>query len=68
VPNVAPGKATAYFRKTECFCFIPQKFTKDEQKVMPVRFVVDPSMPRQLDRITLSYVFYDNSTRVGALN
>jgi cytochrome c oxidase assembly protein Cox11 len=35
---------------------------------MPVRFVVDPSMPRQLDRITLSYVFYDNSTRVGALN
>ena len=68
VPNVAPGKATAYFRKTECFCFIPQPFAKGEQKVMPVRFIVDPSMPRQLDRITLSYVFYDNSTRVGALN
>lgn len=68
VPNVAPGKATAYFRKTECFCFIPQPFAKDEQKVMPVRFIVDPSMPRHLDRITLSYVFYDNSTRVGALN
>ena len=68
VPNVAPGKATAYFRKTECFCFVPQSFAKGEQKVMPVRFIVDPSMPRQLDRITLSYVFYDNSTRVGALN
>jgi cytochrome c oxidase assembly protein Cox11 len=35
---------------------------------MPVRFVVDPALPKHLDRITLSYVFYDNSTRVGALN
>ena len=68
VPNVAPGKATAYFRKTECFCFTPPHFAKGEQKVMPVRFVLDPALPRHLDRITLSYVFYDNSTRVGALN
>jgi len=68
IPNVAPGKATAYFRKTECFCFTPQHFAKDEQRIMPVRFVVDPNLPRSLDRITLSYVFYDNSTRVAALN
>ena len=26
VPNIAPGKAAGYFRKTECFCFTPQKF------------------------------------------
>jgi cytochrome c oxidase assembly protein subunit 11 len=68
VPNVSPGNATAYFRKTECFCFTPQKFLKDEQRSLPVRFVVDPALPRHLDRITLSYVFYDNTTRVGALN
>jgi cytochrome c oxidase assembly protein subunit 11 len=68
VPNVSPGNATAYFRKTECFCFTPQKFLKDEQRSLPVRFVVDPALPKHLDRITLSYVFYDNSTRVGALN
>jgi cytochrome c oxidase assembly protein subunit 11 len=68
IPNVAPGKATAYFRKTECFCFTPQHFAKDEQRTMPVRFVVDPNLPKSLDRITLSYVFYDNSTRVAALN
>jgi cytochrome c oxidase assembly protein subunit 11 len=67
VPNVAPGKATAYFHKTECFCFVPQNFAVDEQKVMPVRFVVDPSLPKHMDRVTLSYVFYDNTTRVGAL-
>jgi cytochrome c oxidase assembly protein subunit 11 len=68
VPNVSPGNATAYFRKTECFCFTPQKFAKGEQRSLPVRFVVDPALPQHLDRITLSYIFYDNTTRVGALN
>lgn len=67
IPNIAPGKATGYFRKTECFCFVPQKFARNEQRVMPVRFVVDPNLPKSLDRITLSYIFYDNSTRVAAL-
>lgn len=67
VPNIAPGKATAYFHKTECFCFVPQNFAVGEEKVMPVRFVVDPSLPKYMDRVTLSYVFYDNTTRVGAL-
>ena len=68
IPNIAPGKAAGYFRKTECFCFTPQKFTVDEQRPMPVRFVVDPALPRSVDRITLSYTFYDESTRVGSLN
>lgn len=68
VPNIAPGRAAGYFRKTECFCFIPQKFAVDEQRPMSVRFVVDPAIPRSVDRITLSYTFYDESTRVGSLN
>jgi cytochrome c oxidase assembly protein subunit 11 len=68
VPNVAPGKAAGYFRKTECFCFTPQKFAVNEARPMAVRFVVDPALPRSVDRITLSYTFYDDSTRVGSLN
>ena len=68
IPNVAPGRAAGYFRKTECFCFTPQKFAVNEQRPMPVRFVVDPAIPRSVDRITLSYTFYDESTRVGSLN
>lgn len=67
IPNVAPGKATAFFRKTECFCFTPQHFAQDEERVMPVRFVVDPALPAHIDRVTLSYTFYDNSTRVAAI-
>ena len=68
VPNIAPGKAAGYFRKTECFCFTPQHFAVNEQRPMAVRFVVDPALPRSIDRITLSYTFYDESTRVGSLN
>jgi cytochrome c oxidase assembly protein subunit 11 len=68
VPNIAPGKAAAYFRKTECFCFTPQHFNVNEQRPMTVRFVVDPAIPRSVDRITLSYTFYDEFTRVGSLN
>ncbi|MGA1437438.1 MAG: cytochrome c oxidase assembly protein [Ilumatobacteraceae bacterium] len=67
IPNVAPGKATAFFRKTECFCFTPQHFAQNEERVMPVRFVVDPALPSHIDRVTLSYTFYDNSTRVAAI-
>ena len=65
VPNVSPGQAVAYFRKTECFCFTPQSFAIDEQRPMPVRFIVDPNLPRIVDRITLSYTFYDSATLVG---
>ncbi len=68
IPNIAPGQAAGYFRKTECFCFLPQKFAVDETRPLPVRFVVDPAIPRSVDRITLSYTFYDESTRVGSLN
>ena len=68
VPNIAPGKAAGFFRKTECFCFTPQHFNVDEQRPMAVRFVVDPAIPRSVDRITLSYTFYDEFTRVGSLN
>jgi cytochrome c oxidase assembly protein subunit 11 len=68
IPHVAPGRAAGYFRKTECFCFVPQKFAVNEQRPMPMRFVIDPALPRSVDRITMTYTFYDESTRVGSLN
>jgi cytochrome c oxidase assembly protein subunit 11 len=68
VPNISPGKAAGYFRKTECFCFSPQKFAVNEARPMAVRFVVDPAIPHSVDRIVLSYTFYDEFTRVGSLN
>jgi cytochrome c oxidase assembly protein subunit 11 len=61
VPDVAPSKASAYFRKTECFCFTPQHFAVGEQRDMPVRFFIDPALPRHVDHITLGYTFYDST-------
>ena len=66
IPSLAPSKMTAYFHKTECFCFSPQHFTVNEQRDMPVRFIIDPSIPSYVDRITLSYTFYDESSRVSS--
>lgn len=58
VPSVAPGSAAKYFRKTECFCFTPQPFAAEEGRDMPVIFMVDPELPSNVDRITLSYTFF----------
>ena len=64
VPNIAPSSVAAYFHKTECFCFTPQHFALGEGRNMPVRFIIDPALPRHIDMITLAYTFYDESARV----
>jgi cytochrome c oxidase assembly protein subunit 11 len=68
VPNVAPSKASLYFHKTECFCFRPQRFAAGQQRDMPIRFIVDAALPRNIDQITLAYTFYDSSTQVSSRN
>ena len=64
VPNIAPSEVAAYFHKTECFCFAPQHFALNEGRDMPVRFIIDPALPRHIDIVTLAYTFYDESSRV----
>lgn len=59
VPSISPSEATQYFEKTECFCFTPQHFKKNEARDMPVRFIVDRAIPADIDRLTLHYSFYD---------
>jgi len=59
VPSVSPMRAGRYFRKTECFCFTPQHFARDEEREMTVRFIVDRDLPSGIDRLTLSYAFYE---------
>lgn len=59
VPRVAPVVAGKYFQKTECFCFSRQEFVANERKDMPVTFIVDPELPREVDTITLGYTFFD---------
>ncbi|MGB8692443.1 MAG: cytochrome c oxidase assembly protein [Steroidobacteraceae bacterium] len=66
IPSIAPSEAAAWFHKTQCFCFSPQAFKQGEERVLPVRFFVDRALPGNVDRVTLSYTFYDLSTAVVA--
>lgn len=59
-PSVAPARASAFFQKTECFCFTAQTLQPGEERDMPVRFIIDPSLPEMVDTVTLSYTFYKN--------
>ena len=60
VPSVAPARASGYFSKTECFCFTAQTLQVGESRDMPVRFIVDPNLPDNINTITLSYTFFKN--------
>jgi cytochrome c oxidase assembly protein subunit 11 len=58
VPSVAPITTARYLQKTECFCFTPQSFAASEEREFTVRFIVDPNLPAQVDRMTLAYSMY----------
>ena len=58
VPSVAPITTARYLQKTECFCFTPQTFAAAEEREFVVRFIVDPDLPAQVDRMTLAYSMY----------
>ena len=60
VPSVSPGKAARYFTKTECFCFTQQELKSGEEKEMPVVFIVDKNLPKNINTVTLSYTFFNS--------
>ncbi|HEU0152729.1 MAG TPA: cytochrome c oxidase assembly protein [Arenimonas sp.] len=66
-PSVAPSTASTYFNKTECFCFTEQMLQAGEERLMPVRFVVDPDLPAHVSTITLSYTFFSNEPATARL-
>ncbi len=67
-PSVAPTQAAGFFSKSECFCFTEQKLGPGEERLMPVRFIVDPALPADVGAITLSYTFYLNDTATAQLH
>ena len=68
VPSVAPARASGYFSKTECFCFTAQTLQAGETRDMPVRFIVDPNLPSDVQTITLSYTFFKNDAQTAQVN
>ena len=59
IPSYGPRQAAQYFRKLDCFCFSKQTLAAGEKRDMPVVFVVDPKLPKDLSTITLSYTFFE---------
>ena len=58
IPSYGPRNAAQYFRKLDCFCFAKQTLAAGEKRRMPVVFVIDPAVPKDLATITLSYTFF----------
>jgi cytochrome c oxidase assembly protein subunit 11 len=65
VPSYAPRRAAQYFRKLECFCFTQQTLAPGETRRMPVVFVVDPKLPKDVNSIAISYTFFEVAGRGG---
>ena len=65
VPSYGPAYAGEYFKKIECFCFSQQTLAGGETRRMPVVFVVDPKLPKDVNTISLSYTFFEVAGRGG---
>jgi len=65
IPSYGPPLAGQYFRKLECFCFAKQTLQPGERREMPVVFVVDPALPKDVPVVTLSYTFFEVEGTAG---
>jgi len=59
IPSISPARAAEYFHKTECFCFNQQPLDGETAAAMPLQFIVDQDLPRDIRTITLSYTIFD---------
>ena len=59
IPSYAPMQAAQYLQKLECFCFQQQTLAAGETRTMPVSFVIDATLPADINTFTLSYTFFE---------
>ena len=59
VVSYGPALAGRYVKKLECFCFTQQTLAAGESRRMPVTFVLDGSLPADINTLTLSYTFFE---------
>ncbi len=56
--NVTPAIAGGYIKKLECFCFSQQTLKAGEERRMEVKLLVDPSIPVNINELSLGYSFF----------
>lgn len=59
IPSVSPGEGARYLKKTECFCFDKQPLQAGKEAHMPMIFFIDPTIPPEIEQLTLSYTLFD---------
>ena len=59
IPSVTPMQAARHVVKLECFCFNNQNLAAGEERLMPMRFYIDPKLDSDTRTVTLSYSFFE---------
>lgn len=59
IPSITPGVAAKHLKKLECFCFEKQTLKPGESMHLPLRFWLEPEIPDDVKRLTLSYTLFD---------
>jgi cytochrome c oxidase assembly protein subunit 11 len=59
VVSYGPALAGRFVRKLDCFCFTQQTLAAGETRRMAVSFVLDATLPADINTMTLSYTFFE---------
>jgi cytochrome c oxidase assembly protein subunit 11 len=65
IPSWGPQVAGRHMRKLDCFCFTQQTLQPGEVRRMPVVFVVETTLPDDVNYVTMSYTFFQVEGRDG---
>ncbi len=65
IPSYGPPLAGRYFKKLDCFCFTQQTLRPGEARQMPVVFVIERTLPADVNTVTLSYTFFEIDGSAG---
>ena len=58
IPSYGPQRAGLYVKKLECFCFTQQEIRAGESRELPVVLIVEPTIPKDVHTVTLSYTIF----------
>jgi cytochrome c oxidase assembly protein subunit 11 len=65
IPSWGPQVAGRHLKKLECFCFTQQTLQPGEVRRMPVVFVIETTLPQDVNVVTMSYTFFPVEGRDG---
>ena len=68
IPSWGPQVTGRHLKKLDCFCFTQQTLQPGEVRKMPVVFVVEKTLPEEVNFVTMSYTFFavEGRTTTGA--